>query len=175
MVEKYTKDELSEWFKTKATNAIGSTARNTIMSSEKRRRDNNVVGGLFFFKYDPKGKNYLPMYDRYPLALVFQKNSDSFLAFNLHYLSVSQRSTMLGIIYKYDMDYGLHNRVTSKSGSSNWDNLMHQLDGTGLEGIPSQCIKRYLYSHVRSKFIEIYPDEYSKAIQLPIESWVLKR
>jgi len=30
------------------------------------------------------------------------------------------------------------------------------------------CVKRYLFSHVRSKFIEIVPSEWQKAINLPV-------
>jgi hypothetical protein len=34
------------------------------------------------------------------------------------------------------------------------------------------CIKRYLFSHVESRFLEIHADEWDIAVLLPMESFV---
>jgi hypothetical protein len=34
------------------------------------------------------------------------------------------------------------------------------------------CIKRYLFAHVRSPFIEVTADEWDKAAQLTVENFV---
>ena len=44
-----------------------------------------------------------------------------------------------------------------------------------LNSMARPCVKRYLFDHCRSHFIEIYIDEYDKAIQLPVEDWVFNR
>jgi hypothetical protein len=44
-----------------------------------------------------------------------------------------------------------------------------------LATLAKPCIKRYLYNHVRSQFIEIEPAEWDKAAQLPIELFVVKK
>jgi hypothetical protein len=44
-----------------------------------------------------------------------------------------------------------------------------------LNSLARPCIKRYLYTQVRSKFIEITPDEWEIAAQLPVEMFVTKR
>jgi hypothetical protein len=33
------------------------------------------------------------------------------------------------------------------------------------------CVKKYLYSHVRSKFMYIYPSEWDIALMLPTEQF----
>lgn len=174
MAEQYSKDTLSKWFETKAMSISAGSARNTIFSVNARKKDFGVTGKLYFFRYDAKGKEKLPMWDKYPLAIVLEKKSDGFLGLNLHYLSGGQRSTMLGLIDKYKTEYKMKMSVTTGS-SINWINLMQYANMIGLESLPPKAIKRYLYTHCRSKFIEIYPDEYEKAIQLPIEEWVIKR
>ena len=44
-----------------------------------------------------------------------------------------------------------------------------------LNSLARPCVKRYLFNHCRSQFIEIYIDEFDKAIQLPVEDWVFNR
>jgi len=38
-----------------------------------------------------------------------------------------------------------------------------------------ECVKKYLNSHVRSRFFYIKPDEWSKAILLPLDDFVYKK
>jgi hypothetical protein len=49
------------------------------------------------------------------------------------------------------------------------------LAGTKAMKLAQPCIKRYLYSHVRSQFIEVTADEWEKAIALPVEMFVRKK
>lgn len=175
MAKNYTKDELATWFEEKASEVSGDSARKELMNADSRYRPSAFVGNMYFFKYHPKLDEILPLYDKYPLTLILERKSDGFIGLNLHYLSSGQRGTLLGIFDKYKSKYGMITGVTSKGGSSNWDNLMKSVSGTGLESLPRQCIKRYLFSHCQSRFIEIYPNEYDKAIQLKIDEWVIKR
>lgn len=173
MAKEYSKDELNEWFKSKALQAAPSGARSKLFNST-RAGDDTFTGNLYFFKYDPKGKGYLPKYDKYPLAFVLEKFNDGFLGLNLHYLSRGQRGTMVYTFDKYRQSGALRSGTTTGRGLSNWEGLMNRLDGTGLEHYPKICIKKYLYSHVRSRFIEIKPEEYRIAVQLPIDEFVYK-
>lgn len=173
MAKVYKTDELSEWFKTKALNA-GPSSRNVLLNATDRLTDNGVVGNLYAFKYDPKTKDKLPMYDKFPLAIILELKPGGFLGLNLHYLSKGQRGAMLSIFDKYRNNYRLKENISAGT-SVNWVNLMAELDGTGKEAIPRACLKRYLFSHCQSRFVEIRPDEYDKAIQLPIDLWVYKR
>ena len=168
--EHYTPQELQEWLFEKAANATNTNyARKLIMSDESNQRDTSMVGRMYFFKYDPKGKNYLPKYDKFPLVIPLERYGGSFLGLNLHYLSGGSRSTMLALL----MAFANNTRMDSSTRLQLSYNLM-QTTST-LDYLSKQCIKKYLFNHVRSKFIEIYPTEFNKAIQLPVENWVFKR
>lgn len=176
MAKEYTKDELAKWFEEKALAVkSGGTARNRLLDAEERHTDINTefVGGMYFFRYDPKYKATLPMYDKYPLAIVIDRYNDGFLGLNTHYLTRRQRGRMVGLFNEFYTKKKLFNGVISGSSKSNWD--MIQSATTGLESFSKECVKRYLYTHVRSQFIRINKDEYDKAVQLPIDEWVYKR
>ena len=113
------------------------------------------------------------MYDKYPLAIVIDRYNDGFLGLNTHYLTRGQRGRMVGLFNDFYVKKKLFNGIISKSSKSNWD--MIQSATTGLESFSKECVKRYLYTHVRSQFIRINKDEYDKAVQLPIDEWVHKR
>ena len=174
MAKQYTKDELSEWLQGKAAKATPGAARSKLFNATQREEPDVFTGNLYLFKYDPKGKNYLPKYDKYQLTIVLERYQDSFLGLNLHYLSRGQRGTLLYAIDKYKQTGSMRTGVYNGKGTTNWESLMNRLDGTGLKSYPPICIKRYLYSHVRSRFILIKPDEYSIAVQLPLEEFVYK-
>lgn len=176
MAKDYTNDELAEWFRDKALSAKNpAVIRNRILDAEERQTDvsDNFVGSMYFFRYDPKHKATLPMYDRYPLAIVIDRYSDGFLGLNLHYLTRGQRGTMLQLFNDFYVKRKLINGVISGSSKSNW-NLI-QSATSGVESYSRECVKRYLYSHIRSQIIRINKDEYDKAVQLPIDEWVIKR
>lgn len=169
MAEKYTKEELQSWLLEKAGEASNPNyARKLIMSDANSQRDTSMVGRMYFFKYDPKGKYYLPKYDKFPLVIPLERHGSSFLGLNLHYLSGGARSTLLAIL----MEYANNDRMDMSTRLLLSYNLMKST--SVLDKLSQECIKKYLFSNVRSKFIEIYPNEFNKAIQLPVENWVIR-
>ena len=50
---------------------------------------------MYFFNYDPKHKETLPYYDRYPLVICVKLLPDGFHGLNLHYLPPMQRAGLL--------------------------------------------------------------------------------
>lgn len=175
MAKEYTKDELAQWFEEKALSVkSGGSARNKILDAEERHTDQTreLVGNMYFFRYDPKFKMTLPMYDKYPLVIVIDRYNDGFLGLNTHYLTRGQRGRMVSLFNDFYTKKKLFNGVTS-GGKSNWDLI--QSATNGIEGFAKQSVKRYLYTHIRSQLIRIDKTEYDKAIQLPIDEWVYKR
>ena len=169
----YSNKELKEWFEQRASDASKAEARKVLFTASQRQTGSAFVGEMYLFKYDPKTKAKLPMYDKYPLTLILERKSDGFLGLNLHYLSKGQRYSMLNIFQAYASGRPLK-RSVSTSFSYNWDGLMQSISGKGVESLPKACLKRYLYGHCRSRFIHIKADEYDKAIQLPVDEWVIK-
>jgi hypothetical protein len=156
-----------DWFKYKASSAAGY--RKNIIGRQDRVRDDTVIGKLYFFYYDPKHKDKLPIYDRFPLVFPIEGYSDGFLGLNLHYLYWGERKALLDQLMKYRSDSRMDERTRLK--------LSYQLlaNTKKLRGRASTCIKRYLTSHVVGRFIEITPNEWEYALNLPVEIFVTKR
>ena len=163
---KTTKDAI-DWYESMVRTAAG--ARRALFKAEQNQRGSTVIGKMFFFKYDPKTKATLPVYDVYPLIFPIEMYSDGFLGLNLHYLSTGERELFLSRLKKY----ALATNITDKTRLR----LSYDLiAGTSkLYGLSRPCVKRYLYSHVRSKFIEIPGTEWDRAINLPTEQFVYKK
>ena len=169
MAEKYTSDDLAQWLAEKAQSTNANRARKYIAAADERGQNSTIVGKLYFFKYDAKGKGYLPKYDRFPLVFPIEMYGNGFLGLNLHYLSVGERQALVSRLMVYKNNKYTDERARLK--------LSYDLieSTKKLSSLSRPCIKRYLYNHCRSQFIEMYPEEYEKAIQLPVEDWAIKR
>jgi hypothetical protein len=117
---------------------------------------------MYFFAYDPKMKKTLPMYDRFPLVFPIEPYNDGFLGLNLHYLSPGERAWLLNKLKDF--------RNNNKFNATTRLKLSYDLLASTkkLASVSRPCVKRYLFSHVRSKFIEMTPEEWDKAIGLPV-------
>jgi hypothetical protein len=158
--------QASDWFIGKARSAAGY--RKNIINNTDRDRSSTVIGKMYFFYYDPKHKKTLPMYDRFPLVFPIEPYADGFLGLNLHYLNPGQRKALLNKL----LEYKTGSKLTEKTRLKLSYDL---LQSTKSMGLVQPCIKRYLFGHVRSPFIEITANEWENAIALPVELFVYKR
>jgi|LakMenEpi03Aug12_release.lakeMendotaPanAssembly.Ray.scaffolds.fasta_scaffold1073488_1 hypothetical protein len=164
MAKNYTNQEIGNWMTGKAKSASGY--RNKIMSNNDRNRDSTVIGKMYFFWYDPKHKDTLPMYDRFPLVFPIERYPDGFLGLNMHYLSFNERSALLNSLMKFRNNNNMN--ATTKLRVT-----YDLLNSTSrIAGAMRPCIKRYLFTQVRSSFVEVTADEWDKAMQLPVAVWV---
>lgn len=159
-------DELQKWILDKAAEATSPTkSRKLILSNDLRTRPTTMVGRMFFFKYDAKGKNYLPKFDKFPLVIVLDRVGHNFFGMNLHYLDIGSRVAMINELKKFH----------SNAKEDETTRLLVNYDiieaSSRIAPLAAPCYKRYLFQQCRSKFIEIYADEYEKAIQIPVENW----
>ena len=76
-MEDYTQNELTKWINEKAMDLTSGTVQKKLLSSG--RGSTTIIGNLYFFKYDPKLKAKLNMYDKYPMAFPIKMYSDGFL------------------------------------------------------------------------------------------------
>ena len=137
----------------------------TLMRDKERLRNTQFIGGMFFFYYDPKTKDSLPYYDRFPLVIPIERYPDGFLGLNLHYIHPKQRIILLDKLsaYKTNKKYD----ATTKLRLS-YDLLKRAAKAFEM----NPCIKRYLANHVESRFIEITADEWDIAALLPVSQFV---
>ena len=67
------------------------------------------MGDMIMFLYQPKTKDKLPYWDRFPLVVLIDKYPDGYLGLNLHYLPPRQRAILL----KRLMDLSNNNKLNS--------------------------------------------------------------
>lgn len=158
--------EATDWFIGRARSASGY--RDNILSKTDRMRNAPTIGKMYFFIYDPKHKKKLPMWDKYPLIFPIEFYSDSILGLNTHYLSSGFREAFLTRL----KEFSTAKNLTEKSRLQISYDLISSTKR--LSGLANPCIKRYLFTHVRSPFIEIVATEWDKVINLPIESFIYK-
>ena len=161
-----TSKDTSDWFIGKARTAAGY--RRNIVSNSERGRSDAVIGRMYFFFYDAKTKDKLPMWDRFPLVLPIERYGTGFLGLNLHYLDTGSRQALLNQLLKY--------KNNSKMNETTKLRMSYDLlQSTKAAKLAQPCIKRYLFSQVRSQFIEVTANEWDKAIQLPVQQFVYKK
>jgi hypothetical protein len=152
-----------EWLKSKVK-SLNPTPQ-SLMRDRERLRDNSFIGRMYFYFYDPKHKDTLPYYDRFPLVIPIERYSDGFLGLNLHYIHPKQRIILLDKL----SDVATNNRFDDKTKLRiSYEYLAAA--SKAFEATP--CIKRYLFSHIDSRFLEISAEEWDIAVMLPVESFV---
>jgi len=160
--------EATEWFMDKLENAAKGGTKSKVLGMNNRAVKTTIMGRMYFFSYDPKYKDTLPYYDRFPLVFPIEEYNDGFLGLNLHYLGNHDRMVLL-------------NRLSAFSSNKRYDETTRiKMDYDTLSGakklqMAQPCIKRYLYSHVRSRFIEIPASEWDIAIFLPVQKFVYNK
>jgi hypothetical protein len=154
-----------EWLSQKIAELRNTSNIPAGMSRERFRQvDSFRLGKLYCFYYDPKGKESLPYYDRFPMVLAIEKYNDGFLGLNLHYLPFNYRLAFLGKLLKF--------AVQGEPGEI--DRLRVTYDILVASKRLKEfrpCIKRYLSGHIQSKILAIQPNEWDIAAFLPLQQF----
>lgn len=117
-------------------------------------------GKMTIFHYDPKTKDKLPYYDTLPLIFLMDYNDTGFTGINLHYIPPSMRAILLNKLLDLASDKRFDKDTCLRM---NYD----LLNSTQRYKEFKPCFKRYLWSHMRSKFVNVLPWEWDIAIFLP--------
>lgn len=160
-----------EWFR-KAASEVTSVNANQFMNKASRERlitrvGHENIGQMMMFWYDAKLKDELPYWDRLPLIYPIEIYEDGFLGINLHYLPPMYRAKLMDALY------------TTMNNKSYDKTTRLQISYRIMKGVQKfryfkPCIKRYLNSHVQSKFVSIEPTEWDMALMLPTERFQKK-
>lgn len=164
--QKYSSKELFDWLIGKAKTDTGMRKR--ILNATQQQVGATVIGKMYFFSYDAKNKQTLPTWDKYPLVFPIERYNDGFLGLNVHYLDTNERQALLSRLTQFATAKNLTERTRLR--------LTYDLIASTkrLNSLARPCVKRYLFSHVRSKFVEIPATEWDRVIQLPLAVWVTK-
>lgn len=136
--------------------------------------NNLEIGDMYMMYYDPKHKDKLPYYDKFPLIIPFNMDTNGhFWGLNLHYLTPELRWTLLKELLTLKNQRDLTPRTKLKITYA-----------TIVEASSSKlylpCVKQYLFTHVLSmqnggRFLKIDPRDWRSAILLPTQSFVKRR
>jgi hypothetical protein len=151
------------WFRDQAA-GVGRANRKSIISDRDRLRSKVVVGGMYMFFYDPKGKKQLPYYDRFPLVVVTDIYPDGFLGLNLHYLPPALRAKLMDGLYTISSNKKFDETTRMRVS---YDMLKSASKFRGYK----PCVKRYLSGHLRSRLAYINATEWDIALFLPTEQF----
>jgi hypothetical protein len=151
--------ESRAWFMNKAKNL--NVSRSKLMKEEPiELRSRPAVGRMYMYFYDPKHKETLPYYDRFPLIIMVGPAPRGFMGLNLHYLPLDVRAkfldALLGTINNERYDESTRFRLS-------YDMLKR---ASRLKAF-RPCLKRYLSSHVRSRLALVPAPEWEIATFLP--------
>ena len=155
-----TKESMA-WFRSQVS---GIKVSRSGLISQGPTRARQVYGNMYHFQYDPKLKQVLPYYDRFPLCIPIQKAKKGFYGLNLHYLHPRVRAQFLDALMdtvtneKYDRTtrMRLSYSIVKQSSRLRWF---------------KPCFKHYLTEHIQSKLLLIQPADWEIAIFLPTDSF----
>lgn len=138
-------------------------AEGPLREKTKYRYDQNpFLGNIYAFVYDPKHKKTLPYYDKYPMAVLIEDKGTGFLGLNMHYLPLKYRALLLDFFIDL-IDTKEYDELTKMKIS------YAMLKRSSKNKYIKPTIKHYLYKHIKSKPMKIYPDEWPIALFLPFE------
>lgn len=125
-----------------------------------------IPGRLYMFYYDPKYKDELPHYDRFPLVFPYKFTpQDGMMGLNMHYLPYFQRVQLMDRLMTFASNKNFDENTRIRYS---WD----LISGVTKFKLAQSCIKHYLKEHIKSQFIEVPPSDWHTAMMLPVETFV---
>jgi len=155
------------WLREQMQNFSSTTDPRRLLRAAPEQKESRLVskltvGRMYLFYYDPKMKEELPYYDRFPLIFPFQKVDDGFYGINMHYLPHVLRARLM------DSLYSLANNANNDDSTKL--KLSYQiLNSSSRFKYFKPCVKHYLNNHVRSRFLWVPAEEWKTALFLPLE------
>ena len=154
--------ESRTWYRDTASKFKTVNEKNLMKADTDRIRSRPKVGHMYMFYYDAKHKDTLPYFDRFPMIFPYAKANNGFMGINLHYLPHVLRAKLMDSLYdissndKYDETTKLRLSYNVLNGAAKYKWF-------------KPCVKHYLTSQVRSRFLYVYPAEWDIALFLPLE------
>lgn len=159
--------ESEEWF-TDKVKELAIPSRTSILKDDAlEKRSKVLVGDMVMYFYDPKTKDTLPYYDKFPLTIVVGPAPGGFYGLNLHYVNPVARARLLNELF---------NLAPKKLNN---DSRLNRLRYDLLQGVKKYkeyepCFKRYLMSNVKSQMSRVPMTDWETAIYLPIQQFKKK-
>jgi hypothetical protein len=157
-----------QWYRDQAKQVRRSDVQETqlIRQMGTERYENRFrLGHMYMFLYDPKHKETLPYYDRFPLIFPINRAKGGFLGINMHYLPLQLRAKLMDSLYE-NVTNDRFDETTRLRASYNTLNAASRFK----EFRPT--VKHYLNNHIRSRLVYVNPAEWDVALFLPTARFV---
>lgn len=156
--------ESRDWFRRKVQR-LTRINRTALMNEPELDRQNRFgPGKMMMYFYDPKHKETLPYYDKFPLTIVVDKAPGGFYGLNLHYIPPVLRAKLLDALLDVTNN-------TAYDESTKFNVSQRMLKSAAKFRYYEPCYKHYLANHVKSRFAIVQPAEWEIATFLPTASW----
>lgn len=152
----------SDWLREKASEVERVDTSKVIRKNSTAAVSRIISGHLYLYRYDPKLQQELPYYDIFPVVFPIQKTQGGFLGLNLHYLPFTYRARLMDALYEY---------VTGEEDLQKVKITYKILSSIAKLRYYKPCLKHYLNSHVKSRFLHIDPEEWDIALFLPLQKF----
>jgi hypothetical protein len=123
---------------------------------------NMFMGNMFMYIYDAKTKKKLPYWDRFPLVIPIYRKNKTFLGMNLHYLPLWERAVLFNRLLALSSTKSLTPKTRIRA-------TYELLNDAAQYKFFKPTVKRYYFSHIKSRVLRIPPDEWDVALFLPAE------
>tara|TARA_R110000796_G_scaffold31104_6_gene82745 strand:+ start:3664 stop:4263 length:600 start_codon:yes stop_codon:yes gene_type:complete len=159
--------ESEEWF-TQKVKELQTPSRKALLNDTALQKTTKVMpGDMYMYFYDPKHKETLPYYDRFPLTIMVGPAPGGFYGLNLHYLNPVARARLVNELFKLapkDIN------DTTRLKRMRYDLL------TGVQKYREfkPCFKHYLLPQVKSQFARVPMTDWETAIYLPVQQFKKK-
>lgn len=155
------------WFEQEVTKLTKQrvTPKKILASDPSELKTRIIPGNLYLYMYEPKLKEELPYYDRFPLVLPYDSTQAGFIGLNLHYLPYHLRVQLMDRLMQFATNKKMNETTRIKYS---WG----LVSAASRFAAAKPCIKQYLTAHVRSPLRKIHPEDWTTALMLPVEQFV---
>ena len=156
--------ESRAWFQ-KQAGYLGRINNNALLKEPALKTESDQIpGGMFMYFYDPKTKDTLPYYDKFPLTIIIGPAAGGFTGLNLHYLPMVLRAKLLDAL----LDVSSDKKYDDKTKFNLSYNMLKK---ASVMKYFKPCFKRYLTANVKSRFARVPASEWEIATFLPTASF----
>ena len=160
--------ESREWFLKNLKKIRSKISRPRLLQDDLLTKSKKPkIGRMFMFFYDPKGKETLKYYDRFPLSIMIEPTKNGFYGLNLHYLPPQLRALFF--------DELMDRMNNSKYDETTRFRLTYELLSASRKLRAFRpCFKHYLLDHIVSTIVEVPSTEWEIALFMPTDDFVGK-
>jgi len=164
------------WFRRKAR-GIRTSPRDILSEQERWKRTTlkrQLLGNMYFFIYDPVGKDTLPYWDTFPIVIPIELTNDGFIGINFHYLDPRFRAILMDRLNELERDEPdlMDKSEQSQSGKLDWRKIRYRrLSNLTRYKYFRPCLKRYKFKNIQSRLIQVEKPEWDIALFLPLEKF----